>query len=214
MKTLILVLLDESGSMAAKRADVIGGFNTFLEEQQAMKFDSSACRHARLAMVKFNTVARTVMEPTAIDAVPPLSEADYTPGGGTALFDAIATGFSIADMQKQADERAVMLIMTDGQENSSRETTKAQVKELIAAHEAKGDWTIVYIGAAPDEWLTEMGTHYGNTVAYSTQDPRKSWVRTSSAMSAYRISGQSMTESFYDPNAQAKKEKDTGATGN
>ncbi len=32
MRTLICAILDESGSMGTKRADVIGGFNGFLDE--------------------------------------------------------------------------------------------------------------------------------------------------------------------------------------
>jgi hypothetical protein len=47
--------------------------------------------------------------------------------------------------------------MTDGEENSSRETTKLQVVEIIKAHEAKGNWTFAYIGENPERWAPEIG---------------------------------------------------------
>jgi len=33
-KTLIIVILDESGSMDTKKADVLGGFNNFIAETE------------------------------------------------------------------------------------------------------------------------------------------------------------------------------------
>lgn len=50
MRTLIIVLLDESLSMKKKRSEVIGGFNTFMREQKRLKDDKS-----RLYLVKFNS---------------------------------------------------------------------------------------------------------------------------------------------------------------
>jgi hypothetical protein len=58
--TFILVVLDESGSMGSKRQDVIGGFNTFMQERRQ---DPSPCR---VSLIKFNT------RPTRVfDAKPP-----------------------------------------------------------------------------------------------------------------------------------------------
>jgi len=49
--------------------------------------------------------------------------------------------------------------MTDGEENSSHETTKDQVKDIITGYEAKGDWTFLYIGENPERWTKEPGCH-------------------------------------------------------
>lgn len=53
MDTHITFVLDSSGSMSAIREDTIGGFNTFLEEQQAE--DGSAT----VSLVDFNTTVGT-----------------------------------------------------------------------------------------------------------------------------------------------------------
>jgi len=55
MRTLIIIILDESGSMGTKKNDVIGGFNSFIDDQKKIKNDT-----ARLYLVKFNTIVTTV----------------------------------------------------------------------------------------------------------------------------------------------------------
>lgn len=119
MKTLIIVILDESGSMETKKSDVIGGFNGFLDEQRQIKEDE-----ATFFLVKFNTITNVVHNGVPINDVPPLSTKSYMPGGGTALYDAIAEGVRIGEKGKKNDERIICVIMTDGEENSSKETTK------------------------------------------------------------------------------------------
>ncbi|XP_054164100.1 uncharacterized protein LOC128961835 [Oppia nitens] len=150
-KTLIIVLLDKSGSMATKKSDVIGGFNTFLNNQQKVVTDA-----AKMYLLTFNTIVTIVENGVPLESVPELTETNYTPGGGTALYDAIAEGVRVADNDKTDDERVICLIMTDGEENSSRETTKQQVRDIITGHEARGDWSFVYIGEEPDRWTGDM----------------------------------------------------------
>ena len=82
----------------------------------------------------------------------------YKPGGGTALYDAIAEGVRIADKDKSEEERVICVIMTDGEENSSRETTKEQVRNIISGYEAKGEWTFLYIGENPEKWTPLLGS--------------------------------------------------------
>lgn len=119
MKTLIVIILDESGSMGTKINDVIGGFNGFIDEQKQIKDDE-----ATFYMIKFNTATCVVHSGVPMNEVPHLSTSTYTPGGGTALYDAVAEGVRIAEKGKKIDERVICVIMTDGEENSSRETTK------------------------------------------------------------------------------------------
>ena len=98
-----------------------------------------------------------------LENVTQLTELDYTPGGGTALYDAIAEGVRLADKDKTEEERVICVIMTDGEENSSKETTKQQVKDIITGHEAKGNWTFLYIGENPEQWVKDTGMKGGRT---------------------------------------------------
>jgi len=47
--------MDESGSMDSKKMDVIGGFNSFIDEQKKIENDK-----ARLYLIKFNTQVKTL----------------------------------------------------------------------------------------------------------------------------------------------------------
>lgn len=193
MKTLIVAIVDESGSMATKLNDVIGGWNTFLETQKAVKDDE-----ATLILAKFNTRVTVAHEATPIADVQPFDTKTYTPGGGTALYDAIAEAIRLAD--KQTFDRAVALIITDGEENSSRETTMEQVKQIIQGYTARGNWTFTYLGEQPEKWARETGTQVGNVGQYNQQAPGQSFSQAAQATSHLRASGMAASASFYDPN--------------
>lgn len=154
MTTHICFVLDRSGSMASIAPDVVGGFNTFLSDQQADGKD------AVMTFVQFDT--QDAFEVLA-DAVPmaemvPLTAATFVPRGGTPLFDALAR--AIVHAGARAAQRAeldlpaedvLMVAFTDGQENSSREFDRAQLFDLIKAREGD-DWTFAYMGANQDAY--------------------------------------------------------------
>lgn len=192
MRTLINVILDASGSMEVQASDVVGGFNRFLEDQKA---GPDPCR---MIMTMFNTVC--VSRPAApIADVPPLTKATYVPAGGTALLDAIAQSVALADHAKLADERVLVLVITDGMENASKETTIEQTKALIEEREKRGDWTFTYLGVGIEKFAKESGVNYANTAAYNAADPKASFVQMSQSTGALRNTAEAQSKSFYDP---------------
>lgn len=196
MKTLLLVVLDESGSMDTKRSDVIGGYNRFLEEQKAV---ADECR---VSLVKFNTLYTTVYDAADIAAASPLTTSTYTPAGMTALLDAVAQSVRLADAKKMPDERVICLVITDGEENSSRETTRVQVEHIIKDRESRGDWTFTYLGISPENWhKTGVVTSSANAAAYNAHQPLASFQALSNSTSRLRASAASRTSSFYDESA-------------
>jgi uncharacterized protein YegL len=82
-----------------------------------------------------------------------LTNGDYTPGGLTALYDTI--GNAITDIENQAKytkrehkaSMVMMVIITDGQENASREYDSRKVKEMIQELEKSKNWQFIYLGA-------------------------------------------------------------------
>ena len=83
--TSITVIADASGSMAGLTTDTIGGFNKFLTDQQAQPGE------AIFTLCTFNTDYRLVHDCVKIAGVPVLDTKSYSPGGGTALLDAMGT---------------------------------------------------------------------------------------------------------------------------
>jgi uncharacterized protein YegL len=203
MKTLIVAIVDESGSMATKVNDVIGGWNTFLETQKAVKDDE-----ATLILAKFNTEVSVIETGKAIADVLPFTPQTYTPGGGTALFDAIAQAIRLAD--KLTFDRSVVLIITDGEENSSRETTLAQVKDIIQARTALGNWTFTYLGEQPEKWAKQTGTKMGNVGVYNQNAPSQSFAAAAVSTAQLRSSPEAKSEAFYSGSAQQGPEPEQG----
>lgn len=137
----IYLIVDESGSMEPLRNDTIGGFNTFLKEQQEL----ADAAPATLWVTCFNTARiRKSIDGVDILKVQPWSAKDYIPAAGTPLLDAVGETLSGA-----TGEKSLVVIITDGYENSSHKWGKAAVKELIEGKIAAG-WTILYFGANVD----------------------------------------------------------------
>jgi hypothetical protein len=148
----LYVLLDRSGSMASMADDVIGGFNRLLSDQQADGDD------ALVTLVQFDThePQEVIAAAVPIAEMTPLDASTFVPRGGTPLLDATGTLLGSAAQRaagRQADglppEEIVMVSITDGHENASREYTLTSVKQLISAYSAAG-WTFVFLGAALD----------------------------------------------------------------
>ena len=138
--TDIVVVLDRSGSMASVLDDTIGGFNTFLEEQKG------AQGRARLTLTQFDNEYDIVHERRDVREVEPLTRATYIPRGTTALLDAVGRTVTSVRARIALDDaseqpwKVVFVIITDGQENASREFNRAQVFELIREQEKEAGW--------------------------------------------------------------------------
>ena len=159
-RTHFSVLLDRTGSMQSIRQDTIGGFNTFLAEQQAVPVP------ATFTLVQFDSQdPYEVMQSfTPIGMVPPLTPATYVPRASTPLFDAIGRGINdlAARLEalpaEQRPAKIVFVIVTDGQENASREFTGEKVRAMIDERRKAG-WQFVFLSA--DEAAIRDGASVG-----------------------------------------------------
>lgn len=148
--TEIVFIVDRSGSMSGLEKDTIGGFNSMLKEQAELEGE------ARVTTVLFDNQYRLLHDRIDIRAVAPMTEKDYRVGGGTALLDAIGcTLKKIRAVQKQTAEeyraeKVLFVIITDGEENSSRKYSAEQIKECIEHQKEKHGWEFVFFGANVD----------------------------------------------------------------
>lgn len=155
----IVAILDRSGSMGSIRDDAIGGFNTFLTEQQRVK------GAANLTVILFDDRYEVLADAVPIKDAKPLTTQTFVPRGSTAMNDAI--GRAIAALEAKSPAKAIICILTDGQENASREFTAAQVKEKITAAEQRG-WRVVYLAANQDAFAVgaKLGINAQHTQNY------------------------------------------------
>jgi len=148
--TELVFILDKSGSMAGLEADTIGGYNAMLKQQRAVEGE------CHMTTVLFDNNYELLHDRIDIKAVSALTAKEYQVGGSTALFDAIGrTIHKIGQAQKHtaADYRAekvMVVIITDGEENSSREYSTEKVKALIERQRTRYGWEFIFLGANID----------------------------------------------------------------
>lgn len=152
--TELVLILDKSGSMGGLETDTIGGFNAMLAKQKEVE------GRCYLTTVLFDNGYKLLHDRIDINAISPISNKEYQVGGNTALLDAIGrTIHKIVNVQKQTDaayraEQVMFVIITDGQENASREFQLPQIKKMIELQQSKHKWEFVFLGANIDAVTT------------------------------------------------------------
>lgn len=184
MKVEFIEILDKSGSMSDIRSDIIGGYNTMLEEQKKVPGE------ARVTLVQFDNLYELNFQGFDIQKVDPLTPLTYAPRGSTALLDAI--GFTLDQQGHRIKnegwaDKVIVSIRTDGAENSSREYSLVRVKEMIE-HAQKHGWVFMFSGADIDAFsaASSMGISAAYTSGYSKSDPHGTTVSYASASNQMR----------------------------
>lgn len=149
MKTEIVCIIDRSGSMESIQDDAIGGFNTFLETQKTQQGE------ALMTLILFDHDMITLYEGLPLASVAPLTGESYVPRGHTALFDAVCwtidgVGRRLARTPEQErPDQVVVVILTDGEENSSKCSQRDVYKRIKHQREIYS-WEFLFLGANID----------------------------------------------------------------
>ncbi|MDD3643488.1 MAG: VWA domain-containing protein [Candidatus Krumholzibacteria bacterium] len=147
--THIAVILDRTGSMETIRDDTIGGFNSFLEGQQAGK------GKATMTLVQFDgrDPYEVIHRFRPVGEIEPLTRETYVPRANTPLYDALGRGIndlgaSLAGLAPRSrPKKVIFAVVTDGQENASGEFTREQVEALIREKKEEDGWQFVFLSA-------------------------------------------------------------------
>jgi len=154
--TELVFILDKSGSMCGLEADTIGGFNSMLEKQRKVEGE------CRITTVLFDNNYELLHDRIDIKAVSPITEKEYQVGGSTALLDAIGRTINkIVNAQKHTAEnyraeKVMFVIITDGEENSSREYSVERIRQMIEHQKTHHGWEFIFLGANIDAIQTAV----------------------------------------------------------
>jgi len=192
--TDITIVLDKSGSMSEIVDDVIGGFNTFVETQ------AKEPGEALLSLVLFDDTYEFKFIGTPIKEVHKLTRKSYIPCGNTALLDAsaraiIETGARLEKMdEKDRPGKVVLVIMTDGRENSSVEHNLEQVRAMIEHQQKAYNWHVVFLGANFDAFQEgqKINIKRVNTMNYGYSGQGVGVAFSSAARGVTRLRGESV----------------------
>lgn len=155
--TQIIFLLDRSGSMRSLTSDTIGGYNSFIQSQK------ETTDEALLTTILFDHKYEVLHNSVDIKVVNDITEKEYYTRGMTALYDAIGmaiedTGRELREMQEEnRPSKVIMVITTDGYENSSKEFTHDDIREMIEHQQNKYNWEFIFLGANIDAMEVASG---------------------------------------------------------
>lgn len=186
----IVCVVDKSGSMEAIKTDAIGGFNAFLQSQKELPGD------AKLTLIMFNNEYTIVYDGKPIKDVKPLNGKTYFPNGNTALYDAIGRAIdSVGERlsntpEDERPEKVIIGILTDGEENSSREYRLEKINEMITLQKEVYSWEVVFLAANIDAVAVAqtLGIHSKDAFNFSATGAgvRSAYADMSRSISGYR----------------------------
>ncbi len=124
---------------------VVEGYNDYLSELRVQGGETL------FSLTLFDTRFKHLCIGERLERVSALDQRLYQPGGMTALYDAIGHTVLETDRSLQAEgrgsEKVLVVVMTDGLENSSSDYNAHTVAELVRTYDARPNWTFVYLGA-------------------------------------------------------------------
>lgn len=203
-KTSITVILDKSGSMEPTRTDTVGGYNTFIEAQKALPGE------CEITLIQFNNHREFTYKSVDVKSLTKgLLLEQYNPANGTALLDAI--GVAIAEKgaefaalpEEKRPGKVMFVIITDGQENASKDFTFDKIKEMIEHQKSVYNWDFTFLGANIDTFnvADSLGIVAGKSLSFSSTKSGGA-VRAFAAVNAYatRTRGVAKGQSVADVN--------------
>jgi uncharacterized protein YegL len=187
-KIFNLIILDESGSMQSIKHATISGFNEVVQTVKGVEKQFPEQEHF-ISLVTFNGLGiKTLLENEPVVKLDQIDEKKYQPDSSTPLFDAM--GFSLIRLKKEVenytDYNVLVTILTDGEENASREYNGEAIKKLIDELSLK-NWTFTYIGANQNEVDFAMKISITNTMSFQANaaDMKKMFEREKKARINY-----------------------------
>jgi uncharacterized protein YegL len=209
-KTDITIILDRSGSMESVKSDTIGGFNSFLSEQQKITGEAS------ISLVQFDDKYETVYIDKDINSADKLTEETFQPRGMTALYDAVgrtinAVGQRLAETdENERPDKVVFVILTDGFENASKEFSAVKINQMISHQKEVYSWDFIFIGANQDAVLSAkaigISANAALTYAANSEGTEAAFGSIAQKVGAYRQSSVKASLNFDDED-RAKQDK-------
>ena len=210
-----LIILDESGSMDTIKSLIISGFNELVQSVKGIEGQFPEQEHL-ISMVSFNALNNNILHfVDPVNKLDNINDKSYNPASMTPLYDAM--GFSISKLKQYLDGKenysVLVTVLTDGEENASKEYTGAAIKNLVDELKQQ-NWTFTYIGADHDVegMASKMNIH--NTMSFdkNDQDIKRMFERESSSRIKFslRIRKGELDNNDYYSKIEEEKGKDVG----
>jgi len=204
-RSIYHLIVDRSGSMCDCVEATINGFNEQLNRIRGMESEFPE-QEIKVGLTLFNDTVDHISMGEPVSKMPYLSRSNYVPNGSTALLDAIGQTATLLGeregTQSALSATFVVVVLTDGYENSSRMFNLEQVRAMIQRLEATGKWTFSFIGATLDavDVARQMSIKAQNSYSFEKQAMKgEVWDKLSTSMRGYfskKQSGKDLSDLF------------------
>lgn len=177
-KNYVIFIVDESGSMSGKSSFVESTIKEQLDEiKKQTDFDTEV--YVRKFSSKPDKLIKIDLDNLNLK---------YQPNGMTALYDAV--GLTINKFS-EIKEPVLMVVITDGYENNSKEFTSDTLQALTKSKQDEGNWTLIYLGSDHDihEQSHDVTCYAANTMSFTSDEQ------------GYKVMSRSLTKglsNYYD----------------
>ena len=202
MNNKVYILLDRSGSMRDMWDEAIGGINGYV---RALEFTD-------VMLATFDSMSYEVVRNSTSESWVPVTTTEIFPRGMTPLLD--ASGRIMQNMIDSGAKRAILVVVTDGNENSSTKYSKAEIAAMTTKITKELDYEMVFLGANFDKVgdVAKSNYNFHNVANFSSRISDSTpgnfgatMYATASATRSYLVNGKS--DNFYTDEFKIKEEK-------
>lgn len=196
-KVLVNFIQDRSGSMGTVWQETLSGFKSFIEDLQS-KGKTDGVDYL-FSLTTFDTLVECPFIGEPIENMQSDVLVKYGPRGSTALYDAVGKTIENTAADLKGADKIICVIVTDGQENSSREWSKDALNAVIAAKLDLGNWTFTYLGTQPETWddAQSLGIGVGAVAGYQGQNARATYGAVAGAVHAMAASPSAQSRGLF-----------------
>lgn len=208
LKTHVAFCLDESGSVRRIIRPLVKAYNKNVADiRESVLSEGQEASMTALAFGDNVLKHRILYSGQQVQTVEPLNHNDLNPSGMTPLFDSVHRAIKKLDELDDGNENTAFIItvVTDGQENNSRNPGVAETLRLIKEKTATDRWTFTFMVPQGDsEWFSrEFKIPLGNILEWDTLTAEGTETAFLTNQTAYRgffagrTQGVKSTNSFY-----------------
>ena len=173
-ETYYLLVVDGSTSMSHLTKSTISGVNEQIDAIKNLEKEFPEQTY-HMSFIHFNSTVTVEYTNRPANSLEHINESNYKCTGMTAMLDAIGVGVrdlneKIKDKIASGEASAVVVIITDGEENSSIEFDGTKIKSMIEELQKTEKWTFTFIGANIDSISTakNYGINLNNVMQFSS----------------------------------------------
>ena len=142
-KTYVCIVLDRSGSMSSIHKQTVDGMN---QQFDAIKKSAKLAGDTRVSLVQFDDVVEIKSDAVSPADLREWSMSDFAPRNSTAMYDGIWAAINHLKEKSVTDDTSYLIcVISDGEENASKEVTQQILTDEIKRLQDKGNWTFQYL---------------------------------------------------------------------